>query len=169
MSNRPSLLLVSAVLLLAQTGCDHTVSPEDEIRALVREAEIAAEERQAGDFARLISSQYGDERGNNKDEIVRLLRLQLIRNQVIYLLVRVGDIKVTSDITATAVIRVAMAGGPLESFEDLARLDAEFYRFDLELVKESGKWRIMRARWGRALEMDFASLSSHFDHRRRSV
>jgi len=144
------------MLVLFVAACSGGVTPEEEIRALVREAQIAAEERQVGDFARLISEQYGDEHGNSKEELVRMLRLQMIRNQVIYLMVRTGEIKLVDDLSATAVVRVAMAGGPLETFEDLARLGAELYRFDLELVKESGKWRIIRARWGRALELDFA-------------
>ena len=122
---------------------------------MVREAEIAAEDRQVGDLARLISEQYGDEHGNNKDELVRMLRLQMIRNQVIYLMVRTGDIDLHDETSASATVRVAMAGGPLEKFEDLARLGAELYRFDLELLKESGKWRIIRATWGRALGKDF--------------
>lgn len=155
-----SKFLYVACLTIALTGtsaCNQTVTPEEEIRALVREAEIAAEDRQVGDLARLISAQYGDERGNSKDELVRMLRLQMIRNQVIYLMVRSGEIKIIDPDSATAVVHVAMAGGPLETFEDLARLGAELYRFDLDLVKESGKWRIIRARWGRAVDLEFAS------------
>lgn len=146
---------LSVVALFAASGCSDNVTPEEEIRALVREAEIAAEERQVGDLGRLISNQYGDDRGNNKDELLRMLRLQMIRNQVIYLLVRTGEIKVVDETSASAVVQVAMAGGPLETFEDLGRLGAELYRFDLDLAKESGKWRIIRARWGRAMEIDF--------------
>ncbi len=142
-----------ATMLLG--ACGDEITPEQEIRALVREAEIAAEERQVGDLARLISAQYGDEHGQSKEELVRMLRLQMIRNQVMYLMVRTGEIKIIDQATATAVVRVAMAGGPLETFEDLARLGAELYRFDLDLVKESGKWRIIRASWGRALDKDF--------------
>lgn len=136
-------------------ACSIELTPEEEIRALVREAEIAVEERQVGDFARLISEQYGDAHGNNKEELLRMLRLQMIRNQVIYLLVRVGDINLHSEVSAAATVRVAMAGGPLQTYEDLARLGAELYRFDLDLVKESGKWRIVTAAWGHALDQDF--------------
>lgn len=153
-----SIKIIAAFLmvsLITASGCGDSVTPEEEIRALVREAEIAAEERQVGDFGRLISNQYGDGYGNNKDELLRMLRLQMIRNQVIYLLVRTGEIKVIDETSATAVVRVGMAGGPLETFEDLGRLGAELYRFDLELVKESGKWRIIRAGWGRAVDIDF--------------
>ncbi|NNF52762.1 MAG: hypothetical protein HKN59_10030 [Gammaproteobacteria bacterium] len=150
------LATCSLIVLATMSACDDKTTPEQEIRALVREAQIAAEERQVGDLARLISEQYGDERGNNKDELVRMLRLQMIRNQVIYLMVRTGEITLLDDMSAKAVVRVAMAGGPLETYEDLARLGAELYRFDLELVKESGKWRIISARWGRALDLDFA-------------
>lgn len=143
------------VAVVTLSGCQSEVTPEQEIRALIREAQIAAEERQPGDFARIISEQYGDKYGNNKDELMRMLRLQLIRNQVIYLLVRTGEINVVDEASASAVVRVAMAGGPLETFEDLARLGAELYHFDLELVKESGKWRIIRADWRRALYPEF--------------
>lgn len=122
---------------------------------MLLEAEIAAEERDVGDFARLISSQYGDQYGHDKDELLRMLRLQMIRNQVIYLWLQIAEVNVISDTTAQASVRVAMAGGPLQSFEDLARLGAELYRFELELVKESGKWRISTAAWDHALEKDF--------------
>lgn len=142
-------------LLLCAAACSIKLTPEEEIRALVREAELAVEERQVDDFARLISSRYGDAHGNDKDELLRMLRLQMIRNQVIYLLVRVSDIRVRDELSAAATVRVAMAGGPLETFEDLGRLGAELYRFDIDLVKESGKWRIITASWRHALEADF--------------
>ncbi len=146
------LTVLTAMLLVA---CSAGVTPEQEIRALLLEAEIAAEERDVGDFSRLISPQYGDQYGHDKDELLRLLRLQMIRNQVIYLWLQIAEINVISDASAEATVRVAMAGGPLQSFEDLARLGAELYRFELELVKESGKWRIARAAWDHALETDF--------------
>lgn len=146
------LTVLTAMLLVA---CSAGVTPEQEIRALLLEAEIAAEERDVGDFSRLISPQYGDQYGHDKDELLRLLRLQMIRNQVIYLWLQIAEINVISDASAEATVRVAMAGGPLHSFEDLARLGAELYRFELELVKESGKWRIARAAWDHALETDF--------------
>lgn len=131
------------------------VTPEQEIIALVREAEIAAEERQVSDFARLISGQYSDRQGNDKDAVLRLLRLQMIRNQVIYLLVQTGDIIVTENNTATAVVRVAMAGGPLSGIADLPKLGAELYRFDLALAREAGKWRIVSASWRQARTKEF--------------
>lgn len=134
---------------------DPAITPEQEIRALVREAEIAAEERQVGDFGRLISEQYYDRQGNDKETLVRMLRLQMIRNQAIYLLVQPGDIVVQENKSATAVVRVAMAGGPLAGLEDLPKLGAELYRFDLELAKEAGKWRIVSASWRQALTKEF--------------
>lgn len=131
------------------------ITPEQEIRALVREAEIAAEERQVGDFARLISEQYYDRQGNDKETLLRMLRLQMIRNQAIYLLVQTGDISLRENKSATAIVRVAMAGGPLAGLEDLPRLGAELYRFDLELAKETGRWRIVSASWRQALTKEF--------------
>lgn len=149
-----TLMLFGGMAILAACG-DAGITPEQEVRALVREAEIAAEERSVGDFARLISEEYADRRGNTKESLVRLIRLQMIRNQAIYLLVQTGDIVVTENKRAKALVRVAMAGGPLAGIEDLPKLGAELYRFDLELAKEQGKWRITSASWRQALTNEF--------------
>lgn len=145
-----------AWIALLMTACGGPeVTPEQEIRALVREAEIAAEERQVGDLARLLSDQYYDRQGHDKESLVRMLRLQMIRNQAIHLFVQFGEISVTENDSATAVVRVAMAGGPFKGLEDLPKLGAEFYRFNLDLSKEHGKWRIVSASWRQALENEF--------------
>ena len=145
--SRLAVILVLGVAL--GTGCSAS-DPEAEIRARLAAAETAAEARDGGFFAGLIGPSYVDVRGNDREQLVRTIRGYFVANQRIEVVSRIDEIVVEGTDAARATVHAGLvgqrAGAPL-----IGGVAAELYRFDLELVRADGEWRIIGAAWRRAL------------------
>ncbi len=153
------------VLILAACSADPG-SPEAQVRALISRAEGAAQSKDIGTLKRLISERYSDERGQDRQALAGLLTYYFLRHQTIHLFTRVQTVEFSEPERANRVstdpgsartsVLVAMAGTPILVVDDLARLRADLYRFDFDLVREDdGEWRVARAAWSRATPGDF--------------
>ena len=142
--------LLAAVVAAALTGGCGTSDHEAEIRALLAAAEEAAEARDAGFFGDLIAEEYRDASGNDRDALLRMVRGFFLANQRVEVVTRVNEIVVEGADAARAVMHAGMLG-QRSGAELLAGIDAELYRFDLELVNEGGEWQIIGAQWRRGL------------------
>ena len=140
---------VGYALALCAAGCG-SADPEAEILALLEAAEAAAEARDAGFFADLIGDAYRDARGNDRDELLRGVRGYFLAHQRIEIVARVDEVVLEGADAARAVVHAGMAG-QRSGAALLGGLDADLYRFELELVIDGGEWRIIGAEWGRAL------------------
>jgi len=138
------------LLALVLTGCGRESSPEDELRAVVAEAEAAAEARDASALSGLVADDYRDVRGNGVEEIRRYVRGYLIAHQSVHLLVRIEEIELKATDLARLRATVGMVGREAEGAAawDLA---ADVYEFDLTLAREAGDWKVTRADWRPAL------------------
>jgi len=130
-------------------GCV-TSDSEAEIRALLAAAEEAAEARDAGFFADAVGSAYRDARGNDREQLLRTVRGYFIANQRVDVVSRIEDVVLEGEDAARAVVYAGLLGrsagdGPAGGVE------ADLYRFDLELVNDDGDWRIIGAKWNRVL------------------
>lgn len=134
-----------SALALCVAGCG-TDSPEAEIAALLGAAEEAAEARDAGFFADLIGESYRDARGNDRDGLVRAVRGYFLANQRIEVVSLVDEIVLEGKDAARAVVHAGLAGQRTGAAA-LGGLDADLYRFELELVRSDGDWRIIGAEW----------------------
>ena len=142
-----AVVVAAAVVLLP--GCESS-DPETEIRALLAAAEEAAEARDVGSFGDAIGAAYRDARGNDRDELIRTVRGYFIANQRIEIMSRIDEIVLEGEDAARAVVHAGMVGR--RTGAALADgLDAELYRFELELVNEGGDWQIIGADYRRAL------------------
>jgi hypothetical protein len=140
---------MASVLAAWLAGCAAS-DPEAEIRAMLAAAEEAAEARDGGFFAELIGAGYRDARGNDRDEVVRTLRGYFLANQRVEIVSRVDEVIVEGGDAARATVHAGLVGQRAGAAL-LGGLDAELYRFDLELVNDDGEWRIIGASWRRAL------------------
>lgn len=141
--------LAIGALAAALGGCAGS-DPETQIRAVLAAAEEAAEARDGGFFADLIDASYRDARGNDREEIVRALRGYFLANQRVEVVSRVDEVVVEGEDAARATVHAGLVGQRAGA-SLLDGLDAELYRFELELVSENGEWRIIGARWRPAL------------------
>lgn len=144
------------LMALALSACSSdSGSPEEQIRVLVTQAQTAAEAREMGPLRTLIAEDYADSQGNDRKAIENLLRIYFMRNQSVHLLTRIREIQVASPDHATVSVAAAMAGRAIANPGELAGLNANLYRFDLELIRRDGAWRVQRATWEPARLDDF--------------
>ncbi|MDS4060042.1 MAG: hypothetical protein RKP73_15945 [Candidatus Contendobacter sp.] len=144
------------ILALLLVACSRdTASPETQIRTLIAQAQIAAEARDAASLRALIADDYADDQGNNRKAMESLIRLHILRNQSIHLFTRIRDIAFLQPDRATVHVAAAMAGRPVVSAGELTGMNADLYRFNLELVRRGGNWQVQRAVWEPARLDDF--------------
>ena len=143
-----ALGLASALAVLG-TGCG-AADPQAEIRALLAEAEEAAEARDVGFFSGVLADGYRDARGNDRDEMLRTLRGYFIANQRIEILSRVDEIVDESDGSARAVVHAGMVGRRAGA-ELIDGIEADLYRFELTLVNDGAEWQVASADFRRAV------------------
>lgn len=137
------LSLWLSVVLLSSCGGPAS-DPEAELRTWVAEAEEAAENKDRGALLDKISGNYADARGNNRDEIGKLFRVYMLRQQSITILTKIDEIELLGDTAADVALTVGMAGTNNRAFG----LNADAYRFELELEKDGSDWLLIGARWG---------------------
>jgi hypothetical protein len=148
--NRGMKALASAAALGAviAAGCA-TSDSEAEIRALLAAAAEAAEARNAGFFADVVGEAYRDTRGNDREQLLRSVRGYFIANQRVEVVSRIDEVVLEGTDAARAVVHAGLLGRAGAKLSD--GVDADLYRFDLELVNDDGEWRIIGAKWARAL------------------
>ena len=134
-----------SLLVLLLCSCGGPASdPEVELRSWVAEGEEAAETKDRGALLDKISENYADARGNNRDDIGNLFRVYMLRQQSIAILTKIDQIELLGDTAANIALTVGMAGTRNRAFG----LNADAYRFELELEKQGGDWLLIGARWG---------------------
>ena len=140
--------LACALAVLA-TGCAAD-DPEAEVRALLAAAEAAAEARDVGFFGGVLAESYRDARGNDRDAMLRTLRGYFIANQRIEIVSRVDEIVIEGEGAARAVVHAGMLGRRTDA-PLIDGIDADLYRFELELVNAGGDWQVVGADFRRAV------------------
>jgi hypothetical protein len=138
--------VTALLLLLTLTACGGGQSAEQQIRALVAEAEKGAEARDLSDLMALVSDRYADAQGQDKAAVRDIVGGYLLINHSIHLLTRVEDVKFPSDTIATARVTVGMLGQQDDAAGDWS-LAADVYEFDLRFLKERDQWRLQSASW----------------------
>jgi hypothetical protein len=141
--------LAAALVLLAVAACG-TADPTAAIRDRLAAAEKAAEARDTGFFRDLLADSYRDDRGNDRAATIQLLRGFFLANQKVEIVSRIDEIKLEGVDAARAVVHAGLVGQRTGAAA-LGGLHGDLYRFELELVNESGDWRIIGARWQRAI------------------
>jgi hypothetical protein len=150
------LRLVAVSLALSLLGCFGSDStPEDRVRAVLAELEKATEARDVGALKPHISESYKDENGNDRRAVLGMATAHFMRNQSVYLLVRLSDVQLPEPGRAQVDAFVALAGQPIRDKAALPELRADLYRFGFALRDEDGEWRVTAADWHPATLADF--------------
>jgi len=132
-------------MLAFLAACDApSEGPEAELRDWVERGVAATEDKQRGVLLDMISPDYADARGNNRDRLKDVLRAYFFRMNKIELLTTIDEIAVFDNSAAEVLITVGMAG----SHDGLLGFSADAYQFSLELMKNGGDWTLISARWG---------------------
>lgn len=138
-----NLFFGTCFLLFAACGAPDG-SPEQALREWVARGETAAEEKDRRGVLQMISARYADARGNDHERIGDLLRMYFLRQQSIVLLTNIENIDITGDSAALVSLTVGMAG----TDGSMLGINADTYRFELELEMSDDEWLLIGARWG---------------------
>jgi hypothetical protein len=137
---------LSALLVAAAGGCGSD-DPQAELRNLIAAAETAAEARETGFFRDTISASYADRRGLRRDDVISMIRGVFLTNATVEVMSRIETIELAGTDAAKVRLQAALVGK--REGASLLDVDGDLYRIELELVKESGDWRIISADWER--------------------
>ena len=106
-------------------------------------AELAKEKNRRG-LVQMISPDYTDARGNDRDAIEDMFRFYFLRAGDIALLTRIEELTVYGDSAADLLLTVGMAGRT----DGVLGFNADAYRFEMELERDGDDWLLIGARWG---------------------
>ena len=132
-----------AVLMLSACGGAST-EPEEAIRAWLENAETAAENRDRNALLSLISDNYADARGNDREAIGNMLRVYFLRQRNVSIVTKIDDISVSGYTAAQVLLTAGMAGRN----DGVLGISADAWRFELELEGDDDEWLLIGARWG---------------------
>ena len=138
---RFSIPLICA-LLVACGGPSGT--PEEAVRAWVADGEVAAESKDRRGLVDMISENYADARGNERQDIGNLMRFYFLRQENVAILTKVDNVTMHGDTAADVSLTVGLAG----MNDSLLGLSADAFRFELELEYDGDDWLLIGARWG---------------------
>ena len=131
-------------MLFACAGCGPSSAPEEQIRALVDEAESFAEERDASALRDLVADDYADASGRDAADVRNLLHGWLIAHPSVNLLTRIDSIELEGTELARVQVTIGMLGREAkgESDWDLA---ADIERLTIRLARDGSDWRVIAA------------------------
>jgi hypothetical protein len=151
---RRRLLVLVLLGLGAAHACRKRVSAEDQVRQAIASAVEGVRERKVKKLAAIVSSQYSDKEGRDRQAVVDLARAQILFRPNLYLVTRISSVVCLEAVRCEAVVLAAMASVPTQDLSGLASSQADVYRFDLDLADEDGSWRVRSASWAPASVKD---------------
>ncbi len=133
-------------LLLASSGCGERATSESQVRAVVAEGERAAEARDLAGLMALVSPEFQDGRGGDREELKRYLRGYLVMHQSVHLLIRIESVEFPYEDYARMRLTVGTLGRE-SAAANAFDLAADAHDVALELKLEGDDWRVVRAEW----------------------
>lgn len=137
--------LTGILLALLLVGCGGPESsPEESVRAWVKQGAEAAERKDRGALVDMVSDSYVDARGNERNDLDNLLRFYFLRQEKVAFITRIDDLKVHDGSAADLVLQVGMAG----TNDNAVGFSADAVRIEMELARDGDDWLLISARWG---------------------
>jgi hypothetical protein len=131
------------------------LSPEEQVRTVIEDMEQAAEAGDVSAFKGVISESYQDERGFDKRDLAAYVTFNVMRHTHRRFFARVRSVEIRDRGRAEVVVVAAISGRDVSGLEELAALNADVYKIDLDLDDEGdGDWRVVWAQWRRTAATD---------------
>jgi hypothetical protein len=144
MTRQPTFALLAALASL--TACSGADSPERQVRAVIEQIELAAENRNVSGLTGHLSEDFRDSRGMGPEEVARYLRGYFIANQSIHLLTRIEHLEFPTENEARAEVLVGMLGreaaAAARETDEPGALTADLHTFKVALRREDGEWKV---------------------------
>ena len=157
--HRPRLGIVVLVsLLCAGSACAPPRTQEQQVRDALVAIDAAASRKDAQILRDAISESYRDAKSRTKEDLSAFITYFFFKRKDVYTLSFVYDVDLPTPDRAEATVYAALAATPLESREDVARFDADLWRFDVTLAREDDDWKVAAADWSPVDPRDAADL-----------
>ena len=137
-------LVAGAMAAVLLSGCGGEEGPEQQLRAVVAEAEAAGEARSPRAVLKLLAPDFRAGDGADAATLERYLRGWFLAHPSVHLLTRVERLEVLADALAELDVTVAMLGSEADASFDLA---ADVYLVEPTLAREGDEWLVTRADW----------------------
>jgi hypothetical protein len=118
--------------------------PEEALRQWIADAEAAAEDLDRRRLVSMVSENYADARGHDRDAVDRLLSLYFLRQKSVVLVMKIDELSVIDETAAEVLVTAAGVGTTTRTLG----VNADAYQFSLELEKDNDEWMLIGARWG---------------------
>jgi len=132
----------SLLVVLLATACSSS-SDEEQVRAVIEAAEVAAESRDTSDVMDLVADDYRDARGFDKAQLTQYLRGYFLVHPKIEIVTRIDKIEFETSNRARVQVDVAMGGTQLGVGESTS-LAGELEALNVELQRRDSKWVVTR-------------------------
>lgn len=120
---------------------------EDRIRDLMKEAGQHIEQQDVSALMDLLSDDYVDHRGRDKNQTKDMVQTYFneFRGIVVHILAtRIDDLSLDEAFIRTD---AALSSGAARALRKLVPVSTDNYRFEITLVKKQGHWEIAHAEW----------------------
>ncbi len=138
------LIAASTICALLAACGGPTGGPEVALHQWIADAESAAEALDRSGLVAMVSDNYADGRGNNRDAVNKILRLYFLRQKSVTLVMKVDKLTVFDETAAEILVTAAGVGTTNRALG----INADAYQFSLELEKDEDEWMLIGARWG---------------------
>jgi hypothetical protein len=143
-SGIPTRFVITGLMCAWLCACGGSAeSPEEALRAWVRQGQEHAEAKDRRALVAMISPTYTDARGNKRDDIENLFRLYFLRQNKVALLTHIEELNIYDDSAAELLLTVGMAGTNDGTFG----FSADAFRFEMEFERDDDEWLLTSARW----------------------
>jgi hypothetical protein len=138
-------------------GCSDTpLSPEEQLRNILGEAETHLEARDLSSVMAYVDSGYQDKSGRDIRALKAMMLGYFMRHKSIYILSKIDEIVVHSEHEAGIVLFAGLAGAPQEQEMPLSQWRGDLLRLQLQFKRRDDDWLLQTAEWRRVTPQDFA-------------
>jgi hypothetical protein len=135
---------------------DSPLSPEEQLRNILREAEAHLEARDLSSAMAYVDPGYQDKSGRDFRALKAMLLGYFMRHKSIHILSKIDEIDLHTENEAGIVLFAGLAGNPQGQDVTLSQWRGDLLRLQLQFKRRDDEWLLQTAEWRRATPQDFA-------------
>ncbi|MCF6301436.1 MAG: hypothetical protein L3J52_10030 [Proteobacteria bacterium] len=128
---------------------------QQQLLSTIENMELAAENRNLSDFMEFFSEDFSNVNGRKIADVRRLVMLQFMRHQKLFIITNIKNIQWHDDLHATVDISAALAGRPMNESSLLASIRADMITLKVSFSKQGEDFMVTSATWQHASPTDF--------------
>lgn len=148
--------LCLTLIAVFAAGCsDSPLSPQEQLRNLLKEAETHLEARDLSSVMAYVDPGYQDKSGRDFRALQAMLLGYFMRHKSIHILSKIDEIALPAEDEAVIVLFTGLAGNPQAQDVTLSQWRGDLLRLQLQFKRRDDDWLLQTAQWRRATPQDF--------------